>query len=89
MTIRFAVDPRMVPVDKAARRLGLTSSEFVARRPDLEQAGFPKADALLGTYCLQAVDNWIDHRAGLTPAAAPVSDPAIVLQMAGQRAWRK
>lgn len=87
--IRFPVDPRMVPPEKVARRLGVTLAAFDAKRPDLEREGFPKPDGVLGTYCLEAVDKWIDRRAGLMPANGPVSDPALVLEMAGQRAWRK
>ena len=87
--IRFPVQPRMVGPEKIARRLGITLSAFNEKRPALEQEGFPKPDSVLGTYCLEAVDRWIDRRSGLTPAGAPVSDPAIVLEMAGQRAWRK
>lgn len=87
--IRFPVDPRMVPPEKVARRLGVTLAAFDAKRLDLEREGFPKPDGVLGTYCLEAVDKWIDRRAGLMPANGPVSDPALVLEMAGQRAWRK
>ncbi|MGY6709759.1 MAG: hypothetical protein ACXIVF_15675 [Rhizobiaceae bacterium] len=89
MTIRFAIQPRMVPPDKIARRLGVTRATFAEKRAALEANGFPKPDPVLGNYCLQAVDNWIDARAGLQPAHVPVSDPATVLQMAGSKAWRK
>lgn len=87
--LRFPVDPRMVPVEKVSRRLGVSVAEFMAKQPELEREGFPRADAVLGTYCLEAVDRWIDRRAGLIPNNGPVSDPAIVLQMAGRKAWRK
>lgn len=87
--LRFPVDPRMVPIEKVARRLGVSVAEFRAKQADLEREGFPRADGVLGTYCLEAVDRWIDRRAGLIPHGAPVSDPAVVLQMAGQKAWRK
>lgn len=89
MTIRFPVQPRMVPPEKIARRLGVTLAEFRLKQAELEQEGFPPADRLLGTYCLEAVDRWIDRRAGLIPQGGPVSDPAIVVQMAGQKAWRR
>jgi hypothetical protein len=88
-SVRFPVEPRMVGPEKVARRLGVTLAVFETRRADLEAEGFPRADPLLGTTCLQAVDNWIDARAGLLPAAGAVLDPAIVVQMAGRRAWRK
>jgi hypothetical protein len=79
----------MVGPEKIARRLGVTLAAFDAKRSELEREGFPKSDGVLGTYCLEAVDKWIDRRAGLMPANGPVSDPALVLEMAGQRAWRK
>lgn len=88
-SIRFPVQPRMVGPEKVARRLGVTLAGFEAKRPELEREGFPKPDSVLGTYCLEAVDRWIDRRAGLIPNGAPVSDPALVLEMAGQKAWRK
>jgi hypothetical protein len=88
-SIRFPVQPRMVGPEKIARRLGVTLAAFDAKRLDLEHEGFPKPDGVLGTYCLEAVDKWIDRRAGLMPANGPVSDPTLVLEMAGQRAWRK
>ena len=87
--IRFPVQPRMVGPEKIARRLGVTLVDFESKREELEREGFPKVDSVLGTYCLEAVDKWIDRRAGLLPTTGPVSDPAIVLEMAGQRAWRK
>ena len=87
--IRFPIEPRMVPPAKIARRLGVTAAIFAEKRAALEANGFPKPDPVLGNYCLQAVDNWIDRQAGLHPAHIPVSDPAIVLEMAGRRAWRK
>lgn len=88
-SVRFPIQPRMVGPEKIARRLGVTLAAFNDKRTDLEKHGFPKADDVLGTYCLEAVDRWIDRRAGLTPLGAPVSDPAIVLEMAGAKAWRK
>lgn len=87
--IRFPIQPRMIGSEKVARRLGVTLAAFTEKRPELERQGFPKQDPVLGTYCLEAVDRWIDRRAGLTPVGAPVSDPAMVLEMAGSRAWRK
>ena len=87
--IRFPVQPRMVGPEKIARRLGVTLTAFEGKRSELEREGFPKPDSVLGTYCLESVDKWIDRRSGLISATGPVSDPAIVLEMAGQRAWRK
>lgn len=87
--IRFPVQPRMVGPEKVARRLGVTLAAFIERRAMLEAEGFPRPDPILGTTCLQAVDAWIDARAGLMPASGPVSDPATVERLAGQKAWRR
>lgn len=70
MSIRFPIDPRMVPPEKAARRLGVTMVVFREKLHDLEAAGFPKPDAVLGNYCLQAVDRWIDARSGCRPTTS-------------------
>lgn len=88
-SIRFPIDPRMVPADKVARRLGVTLASFEAKRAALEAQGFPRPDPVLDTWCLRAVDNWIDARAGLLPATGPVTDPATVLHLAGGKAWRR
>lgn len=64
-SIRFAVEPRMVPVVKAARRLHLTAIEFGAKRAALEAIGFPVACPVTGHYDLKAIDAWMDARSGL------------------------
>lgn len=58
MTIRFQVDPRDVPPDKAARRLGLTLERFLALLPRLLSRGFPPSDPDTGNYDLDAIDRW-------------------------------
>lgn len=68
MAIRFPIQPRMIDQGKVARCLGVTRNAFVQALPELARAGFPKADPVLGTYCLEAVDNWIAGRAGLKQA---------------------
>lgn len=60
--IRFAVDPRMVPVVKAARRLHLTAIEFEAKRVALEAIGVPPPCPVTGHYDLKAIDAWMDGR---------------------------
>lgn len=87
MTVRFPIEPRLIPPEKAARRLGLTKAEFDAKRDELEAAGFPAADPLLGNYSLQAVDNWIDARSGLTPKGGLVSDPSVIFGRIRAKAW--
>ncbi|MFG1371542.1 hypothetical protein V5F32_05135 [Xanthobacter oligotrophicus] len=71
MAIRFPVEPRDIPPDKAARRLHLSLPEFEAARPRLERRGFPPPDPDTGMYDLKAIDAWMDRRSHLTaPAAA-------------------
>lgn len=89
MTIRFPIDPRMVPPEKVARRLGVSAATFRDKRAELEANGFPKPDPVLGNYCLDAVDRWIDARAGLTPAGVAVSDPAQIMERVRKKAWAK
>lgn len=87
--LRFPIDPRMLPPAKVARRLGLTPAEFATKRGELETAGFPCPDAVLGNYSLEAVDKWIDRRSGLTPANDAVSDPSVAAERIRTRAWAK
>lgn len=58
MTIRFHVDPRDVPPEKAARRLGLTLEQFTDLLPRLLSRGFPPSDPDTGNYDLDAIDMW-------------------------------
>jgi hypothetical protein len=74
--IRFRVDPRDVPADKAARRLHLTPAEFGAKLPELLARGFPAPDPTTGMYDLDAIDQWMTARHGpqtcaLTAAPQP------------------
>lgn len=89
MTLRFPIDPRMVPPEKVARRLGVTIAAFGEKRPALEAHGFPKPDAVLGNYSLEAVDRWIDVQAGLTPAGGLVSDPTLIEGRIRAKAWAR
>ena len=58
MTLRFTVDPRDVPPDKAARRMGLTLESFTTLLPRLLSRGFPPSDPDTGMYDLDAIDAW-------------------------------
>lgn len=89
MTVRFVVEPRMVPPDKVARRLGVTPTVFAEKLPALLASGFPKPDAILGNYCLEAVDRWIDAEAGLTRLADPGSAQSDMMRAVRDRAWAK
>lgn len=74
--IRFAVEPRLIPEAKAARRLHLTAASFRDKLSDLRQHGFPEPCPVTGNFDLKAIDLWLDQRSGLTTSAAvvPVDD---------------
>jgi hypothetical protein len=75
--IRFAVEPRLVPLAKAARRLHLTASQFDAKHPALAAAGFPKPCRITGHYDLKAIEAWLDRQAGIaTTEVAPTQTEA-------------
>lgn len=60
--LRFTVDPRDVPPEKAARRLGLTLERFTELLPQLLRRGFPPSDPDTGNYDLDAIDAWRSAR---------------------------
>lgn len=60
--LRFRVDPRDAPAEKAARLLHLNLKEFEAKLPELEKRGFPLADPTTGMYDLVAIDAWQSAR---------------------------
>jgi len=68
-TIRFRVDPRDVPAEKAARRLHLTPGEFSAKLPELRARGFPAPDPTTGMFDLDAIDQWMTARHRQTASA--------------------
>lgn len=80
--VRFVVEPRLVPVTKAARRLHLTAAEFAAKKDQFEAADFPPPCSITGFYDLHAIDAWLDRRAngsgGATTAALNAND--VVMQ---------
>ena len=69
--IRIRVDPRDVPAEKAARRLGLPLSAFEEIADRLYARGFPHPDPDTGLFDLKAVDDWMDRRSGLTSNLGP------------------
>ena len=87
--VRFPIQPRMVAPAKIARRLGITVPVFVEKRTMLEREGFPRPDPVLGTYCLEAVDRWIDARHGLGSLADPLSAQAEMMAAVRSRPWAK
>lgn len=60
--MRFNVEPRDVPSEVVARRMGLNSSDFRAALPSLVARGFPQSDPDTGNFDLLAVDRWCDAR---------------------------
>ena len=62
----FLPQPRVLtsPAQVAAG-LGRGEEWFRRRRERLEAAGFPRRDALLGGWDLDAINAWLDKRAGL------------------------
>jgi hypothetical protein len=60
--MRFHVEPRDIPEELAARRLGLTATAFRTKLPNLLVRGFPAPDPDTGNFDLLAVDKWCDAR---------------------------
>ncbi len=52
---------------QVATMLGRGEQWFASRRQMLEQAGFPRQDTLLGGWDIDAINAWLDRRAGLEP----------------------
>jgi hypothetical protein len=75
--IRFRVEPRDVPIEKAARRLHLTKRQFGKILSELFSRGFPPPDATTGMFYLKAIDAWMDERHApyRTGAAGRPEDP--------------
>ena len=89
-SIRFRVDPRDVPAEKAARRLHLTLGEFTAKLPDLLVRGFPGPDPTTGMFDLAAIDAWMDARHDLVPnnGLTPRKSSINALEVCGERLRR-
>jgi hypothetical protein len=60
--MRFRVEPRDVPAEVAARRLGVSQHAFDAALPNLLARGFPRPDPDTGNFDLEAVNRWCDAR---------------------------
>lgn len=80
MTIRFQVEPRDVPPEKAARRLGLDLQRFTDLLPRLLARGFPPSDPDTGHYDLDAIDAWraARHRPLLPAFPTPAHSAGLV-----------
>src|SRR5690606_11190469 len=77
-SVRFPVQPRLVPPVKAARWLHLTLDEFRAALPALRKEGFPAACPVTGHYDLIALQAWQDRRSGLSTSASTEDRVAIM-----------
>lgn len=56
--------PRVFTKHNTAARLGWGETTFDKRRPTLEAEGFPRYDELLGGWDANAIERWLDQRAG-------------------------
>lgn len=68
----FTPEPRVWTDFQVATRLGKSESWLSDRRAELEKLGFPKRDAVLGGTDANAIERWLDARAGLS--SPPVDD---------------
>lgn len=89
--MRFKVHARDVPVEAAARRLGLTCNAFGEMLNDLLARGFPAPDPTTGHYDLNAIEVWMDKRSGLLAGrnATARDAAAVVLDRLNQGAGRE
>lgn len=69
-SIRYPVQPRLLPPVKAARRLYLTLDEFRQKLPQLLLHGFPSPCPVTGHFDLVAIDAFLDRRAGIGNGAS-------------------
>lgn len=70
---RARVEPRDVPAEAAARRVGLSLAEFEELLPGYLARGFPPPDPTSGLFDLVAIEDWMDkrhRRDGLTDGPA-------------------
>jgi hypothetical protein len=60
--MRFRIPPGDIPIEQAARHLGLSVERFRQVLPDLIARGFPRADETTGNFSLDAIDEWRRRR---------------------------
>jgi hypothetical protein len=78
-SIRFSVQPRMLPPSKVARWLFLSLEAFSEAQPALLKEGFPKPCPVTGHYDMRALEAWQDKRSGLA-GGLPVEDRTSVMR---------
>ena len=71
---QFEPEPRVWSEHQVACRFGRGDSWLRDNRPNLEAAGFPQADDLLGGTDGDAVNHWLDMRSGMTDASKTDDD---------------
>jgi hypothetical protein len=76
--LRFRVDPRDIPAEKVARRLGLLLDVFNDLKGRLYGRGFPRPDPDTGLYDLKAIEIWMDRRSGLTATGPEREAPGTI-----------
>ena len=59
---------------ETATYLGLSEGRFTTLLPKLQKAGFPKPDDLLERYDREAIDCWLDRRAGLAESSGEIDE---------------
>lgn len=91
--MRFRVEPRDVPAEVAARRLGMTLAAFLDALPNLIARGFPAQDPDTHNFDLDAIDAWRRLRHAhlfASPVAMGARDASTVVgdRLAAMRASR-
>jgi hypothetical protein len=80
--MRFHVQPRCVPAQVAARRLGLTLAQFEGALDAMRELGFPLPDPVTGNYDLEAIDRYVERRNpelfGAITASEAVTDHGVI-----------
>jgi hypothetical protein len=76
--LRYRVDPRDMPAEKVARRLGLSPAEFNVVKERLYARGFPRPDPDTAMYDSKAAEIWMDRRSGLTGAGQEREAPGSI-----------
>ncbi|MGE0023967.1 MAG: hypothetical protein AB7S70_10095 [Hyphomicrobium sp.] len=89
MPMRFRLPPGGdVPPALAARRLGLTLTQFMMMLPDLQKRQFPPADATTGNFDLDAIDRWRAARYPQFSSATASSGARVAKDVAQERLQR-
>lgn len=73
---------QVLDATSVAALFGRSASWFRMKREDLEAAGFPKKDPLLGGWLAAAVQAWLDQRAGAVVPSPAMSPEDLLLERA-------